>query len=429
MLDLLIIGGGVHGTALALTLTQTLGRARQSIQILDPHQHLMEVWENNCAACGMRYLRSPAAHTLSGDFFSLLKFARILAKRDSTFNVNEDLFGKYKRPSLRLFQEHSRYLVSQHQLKQIHTRGTATDITIRDNSVEVETSVGKIFARRVLLATGHSYQPKKIDWFQTARTHHPGLSLDYIYSDTFSRDALLASKRPIIVGGGISALQCALSLPQRGRVVIARSFTQVADFDSDPCFLGPACLREFSNTKDPQERARFISGKRNPGTVPGEIASAFQRQIGLGNIGYCIDEVRKITPTASGNPKEFTLEMASGRQLSGDFLVLATGIDSPPLQAPLYRRLVERYNLPVSTEIAEQQVPSLPVTDQSLCWHPRIMLSGTAAQLACGAASGNIIGTQLVLRKIIPYLLEQETAPARALWKPLRRPPTPTVAA
>ena len=425
MLDLLIIGGGVHGTSLALTLTQVLG-GRQSIQILDPHRHLMEVWENNCAACGMRYLRSPAAHTLSGDFFSLLKFARTLAKHDSAFNIKEELFGKYKRPSLRLFQEHSRYLVAQHQLEQIHVRGAATDITIRDNCVDVETSAGKIAARRVLLATGRSYQPKQIDWFHTARTNHPSLSLDYIYSETFDRDALLASKRPVIIGGGISALQCALSLPQRGRVVISRAPTQVADFDSDTCFLGPACLREFSNTKDPQERARFISGKRNPGTVPGEIASAFQRQIGLGNIGYCIDEVRTITP-AQDNSKQFTLEMASGRQLSADALVLATGIDSPPLQAPLYQRLIERYNLPASTEIA-QQAPSLPITDQSLCWHPRIMLAGDAAQLACGAASGNIIGAQLALRKIVPYLLEQEIPPAGALWKPLRCL-TPTAAA
>jgi len=51
MLDWLIVGGGIHGTHLALVLTARGGVDPERLRILDPHETLLARWER-CTASG-----------------------------------------------------------------------------------------------------------------------------------------------------------------------------------------------------------------------------------------------------------------------------------------------------------------------------------------------------------------------------------------
>ncbi|NCC37207.1 MAG: hypothetical protein EOM24_35145, partial [Chloroflexia bacterium] len=76
MLDWLIIGGGLHGTHLALVLTARAGVPAERLRILDPHAHLLAHWDRCTSATGMTYLRSTLVHHLALDPHDLWHFAR-----------------------------------------------------------------------------------------------------------------------------------------------------------------------------------------------------------------------------------------------------------------------------------------------------------------------------------------------------------------
>lgn len=71
MIDWLIIGGGIHGTYLGNRLTGQLGVRRDDVRVLDPNHAPLARWSSNAQNCGMRYLRSPAAHNIDFDIRSL----------------------------------------------------------------------------------------------------------------------------------------------------------------------------------------------------------------------------------------------------------------------------------------------------------------------------------------------------------------------
>jgi len=79
MLDWLIVGGGIHGTHLALYLTQRRRVPLDRLRILDPYPEPLALWEHHTANVGMTYLRSGHAHNLHYDPFSLITFARTQA--------------------------------------------------------------------------------------------------------------------------------------------------------------------------------------------------------------------------------------------------------------------------------------------------------------------------------------------------------------
>lgn len=76
MLDWLIIGGGIHGTHLALVLTRRAGVAPERLRILDPHPTLLARWHACTANTGMTFLRSGAVHHLDLHPEALARFAK-----------------------------------------------------------------------------------------------------------------------------------------------------------------------------------------------------------------------------------------------------------------------------------------------------------------------------------------------------------------
>ena len=72
----LVIGGGIHGTNMALRLLERGRIRREALRIVDPSPTLLCKWRSLSARTGMQHLRSPTVHNLGSSAWTLTDFAR-----------------------------------------------------------------------------------------------------------------------------------------------------------------------------------------------------------------------------------------------------------------------------------------------------------------------------------------------------------------
>jgi glycine/D-amino acid oxidase-like deaminating enzyme len=106
MLEWIIVGGGIQGATVATFLLKKGKTTVDQLRIIDPHPKPLENWKRCTSVISMPYLRSPSVHHLDTDPFSLQSFAR----RENMYEPNTAFYGRYKRPSLNMFNEHCDHL-------------------------------------------------------------------------------------------------------------------------------------------------------------------------------------------------------------------------------------------------------------------------------------------------------------------------------
>lgn len=415
MLPLLIIGGGIQGSIIALALLQRWGR--EYLRVLDPHPQLLSIWKRNCHACGMRYLRSPGAHNIENDPLALFRFVR-------SHRLTADYHSLYQRPSLPIFQQHVDHVITHHQLERLHLQGRATAINIHENYVEVESDQGVLHAKRVLYALGSSHYLHIPSWASAVLSHRvPYIS--HLYDPQFHREWAEQARQPVIVGGGISAAHMAIHLAYASRsamlpVLVTRRPIRRAHFDSDPCYLGPKCLTSFLREHNYAHRRRLITQVRNPGSLPPDIADNLQNALAEGRCKLIESEPRALThmistPSSPSSATMATLRLSNGASVQSDCIMLATGFREMMPHEPLIKETAHKYQLPVDAR-------GTPIVDDALRWHPRLLLSGAPAMLELGPAAPNIIGAHLALRRIVPLLSEDRAPSVTRAWRPIAPP-------
>ncbi|MDD9975666.1 MAG: FAD/NAD(P)-binding protein, partial [Candidatus Poribacteria bacterium] len=62
-----IIGGGIHGVAIAIRLLRDMPTAAKYLAILDRHPQPLVQWRCKTERQGMTFLRSPAVHHITPD--------------------------------------------------------------------------------------------------------------------------------------------------------------------------------------------------------------------------------------------------------------------------------------------------------------------------------------------------------------------------
>jgi hypothetical protein len=232
-----------------------------------------------------------------------------------------------------------------------------------------------------------------------------------VFGEAFTPAFTDGSEQPVVVGGGLSGCQLALATAERlGRPVtlVARHPLKVTHFDSNPCYIGPKCLRDFLELQEPAERREKIRQERNPGTVPWDVFEDMQQAIRDGRIRFVVDEVADLR--GSGASRLRLALSQSGQALSTDRLVLATGFERRPPAEGLVEKLARRYGLPRGPK-------GYPVPDSALRWHPRLFVIGALGELELGPACLNIIGAHHAARRIVSLL--KTGAPSEAPWTPL----------
>jgi hypothetical protein len=271
MLDWLIIGGGIHGTHLALVLTGRCGIAPERLRILDPHEELLAHWDRCAAATGMAYLRSTVVHHLALDPHDLWNFAQRRGAQPGMFR------GPYRRPALRLFREHCQTVIAANGLDRLHLRGRAAGLARTEQGWCVESDAGNLAARRVLLALSVGEQPRWPAW--AAELRAAGGPVRHLYGCDEPAVAPVAGET-VVVGGGISAAQAAVALARAapGSVtLLLRHDIRVESFDSPPGWVGPKELRGFHAEPSVVRRRVLIAGARRPGSMPEDVARNLRR--------------------------------------------------------------------------------------------------------------------------------------------------------
>ena len=96
-----IVGGGVQGITMATFLLKQKKITISELAIVDPHSEPLEKWKRYTSSILMPYLRSPVVHHIDVETFSLQAFVK-----RKTYDWNTAFYGRFKRPSLQVFNEH-----------------------------------------------------------------------------------------------------------------------------------------------------------------------------------------------------------------------------------------------------------------------------------------------------------------------------------
>jgi hypothetical protein len=385
----LIIGGGIHGTFLSHLLVNQVGLNRNEVRVLDPHQAPLATWNRNATNCGMRYLRSPATHNIDIPVLSLYRFARSPDVKEIA-----DFIPPYNRPSLILFQKHCAHVIRHYRLEKLRIIGRALALhTHNPHSLTAETSVGSIAARNVILAMGLGEQPYWPSWAR--RLQQAGSRIDHVFDYGFrTADIPESTGSVIVVGGGLSAVQTALMLSKRlsGRVrLLSQHDLYESQYDFDPCWIGPKCLREFYR-QDYGSRRATVDRARVGGSLPGEIFEEFRTALDTTDLHFQKSRIRSAVPDGD----RIRLDTDTGT-VWADTVVLATGFLTNRPGGDFIDQVIEEFGLPCGP-------CGFPIIGEDLRWAANIFVTGPLAELQLGPCARNIIGARNAGRHLLKVL-------------------------
>lgn len=260
ILDWLIIGGGIHGTYISHALLKKRITTRPSMAIIDPNDELMGQWKRVTANVGMSHLRSPSVHHIDVEPFSLKHFAECQNCKQSFF------IPPNERPSLDLFNEHSAHIVRRIALHDVHVKSRAINIALEKDFVEVETEKEILKTQNLILALGQSEKRAWPTWAKNAKSENGNIC--HVLEDSYCYEKIPDSGEIVVVGGGMSAVQTALSLIRSSRKVTLLSPHSLRqnNYDADPGWMGPKYLSKFRRITSYRTRREMITKARNKGS-------------------------------------------------------------------------------------------------------------------------------------------------------------------
>jgi glycine/D-amino acid oxidase-like deaminating enzyme len=385
MLDWLIVGGGLHGTYLSLYLTRRKNVPAERLRVLDPYAQPLALWNHYATNSGMEFLRSSHAHNLHFDPFSLVTFARTQAGLPLARFIEP-----YGRPSLELFRAHCQTLIERYRLDQLRFIGNAIGLSRLNDGWRVESDQGSLEARRVILAIG-SAMPHWPEWAQLLQAEDA--PIQHIFDPAFERSALPHEAATVVVGGGLTAVQTALALALEypGHVtLLMRHPLRLHQFDADTIWVSD--LADFQAETDYTRRRAIIHQARHRGSMPSDVAAELRKAVEHGLLRLQQDEVAaaRYVPSMA---KTIELLLKSRATLSAEQVILATGFDTVRPGGAWLEQAILEYTFPLASD-------GYPIPDQTLCWSPRLYVSGALAELEVGPVARNIIGVKLAAERI-----------------------------
>ena len=387
-LDWLIVGGGIHGVHIATRLLGESGVSPDRLCILDPCDQLLARWRTCAATTGMTHLRSPGVHHIGLEPFGLVHFAGQRKKRK---RLKKRLFASpFDRPALALFNAHCDQVVESFGLAKIHVRDRAEKCVVGRDGIDVELSSGRgMKVQRLVLATGAGEQPEWPEW--APRDHD---RIHHVFETGFD-DWPSSGESVVVIGGGISAVQVALRMMEKGHRVhiVSRHALRRHQFDSDPGWLGPKFMERFRRELDFNRRRVLIAQARHRGSVPPDVLRALRRAIAQDLIFWHEGDVETLCSRRNG----VVLRLSNHQELKAGRILLATGFASKRPGGAMVDALIASAGLSCAD-------CGFPIVDSALRWHPRIHVSGPLAELELGPASRNIAGARRAGDRLVASL-------------------------
>ncbi|TVQ05492.1 MAG: hypothetical protein EA359_03090 [Balneolaceae bacterium] len=384
VLDWIIVGGGIHGTYLSNALIKKRVTCRDDLRVIDPHDEALTSWKNVTRNVGMEYLRSPKVHHLDLESFSLKHYSQCSGCSERQFIAPND------RPSLSLFNRHAESIINRNGLEKLRVKDWAIKIDPGAAYHTVHTGHDCFRTKNLIVATG-SGSPEWPLWATNAMNE--GAMVQHVLDPNYDARQLPVEGEIIVVGGGMSAVQTALSLSNEKRRVtlVSPHSLQMNNYDSDPGWMGPKYLRKFRSVSCFAKRRRLIDKARNRGTVTPDIYHAFRNEV---KKGKCLQVVDSIFSCAVLTEGLNLLQFQSDEKLACNGIVLATGFRNRRPGGDLISKFVDQHNLKCAS-------CGYPIPNSNLEWFDRIYLSGPLAELEVGPAAQNVIGARMAAEKIL----------------------------
>lgn len=384
MLEFVIVGGGIHGTYLSNVLVSELGWPADLVKVIDPYDCACGRWKEQTARTGMQFLRSPIVHHLGVSPWDLKNYKQANAGKSWASSL-----GRKERPSLAMFNRHVDDLCEKRGLSKLRVQAEATAIFRTAAGLRVRTTAGDFETKSVILATSSNDKLMMPVW---AAEIAPVAK--HIFQRDFTLDAIRPGERQVIVGAGITAAQVSLYAasvsPGRVRLIVRRPL-KIAEFDSDPCWMGPKCLSLFAEEPSYIKRRELIKSARNKGTVTPEVYQAIRRAERRGELEVVVAEVASARATWSG---QVTLLDAYNNHLAlASSVILATGFMPGRPEGQLLDQLIAEFNLPVAPD-------GFPIVEKNLHWKDGIYVTGALAELEVGPPARNILGARLAADRL-----------------------------
>lgn len=385
MLDWLIIGGGIQGTAVSHSLLRRNKISPGRLRVLDPYDMPLARWHATTQNTGMTHLRSPEVHHLHYDPWSIRTFAQTKQGK-----LLADYIPIFSRPSLGLFNAYSDWLIDKYDLSALRLTGRANGLSYDGTCWHIETDNGHLTTKNVILAINTTESPHWPEWAKTLKGGNA--PINHIFDLDFVRADLPVWQHTVIIGGGISAVQTALALASQhpGTVtLLSRHEMRLSHFDSDPCWVTNICLRDFHKITDFDKRREVITQARQPGSIPPDVAEALQSTLNTGAVKHRVSKVTQATYQQGG----ITLHLNDGNTIETDQIILATGFEASRPGGEWLSNTIDHLGLPIAD-------CGYPVVDKHLCWVDGLYVVGRLAELEIGPVAANIIGARLATERL-----------------------------
>jgi hypothetical protein len=358
MLDWIIVGGGIHGTYLSNHLLKSGRTANENLMVIDPHDQPLAFLDIGAGA--------------------LIRYAKTRAQGKSEF------YSRFRRPSLALFNSHCSHVVVTEKLEEVRLKARATSVKMTAGHYVVDTTAGAFAAKNIVLSLGHDCISTPLWASELLETNAP---IAHIFSSQFQRVCARDWTKAVVIGGGISAAQLALSLAKKrpGSVSLlhARNL-KTSQFDADPCWLDKRCLKLLTRENDFARRRRIVDHARNWGTFPEDVRRHLDSVLQDGSL-QCIENS---VLSAAGDASQVKLCLLDGTVIEADLVILATGFERCLPGGDFLKTVIDNLSLPCAP-------CGFPLTDKDLRWQKNFFVTGALAELQVGPISRNIVGARL----------------------------------
>ncbi len=385
-----IIGGGIHGCAIASRIIRDVPSAARHLVILDRNPQPLWSWKRKTESQGMTFLRSPAVHHISTDSLGLVEYAR-------TRNRTTELAPPYSQPSVELFLDFCLHEIETQQIGRLYHQFDVARLRWDNGSGKfpfriISQSEEGFRAACVILAIGTddcAYVPSDLALFKCRFPKSILHSSEFELHRTIQR---VAPSKIVIVGGGLTAATVAKNLTDIDVevVMIVRRALKIQQFDFEPSWLGPKALSRFNGESDWDKRRTMVQQARGEGSVTPEIAEALSKATSDGRLHLQTGaKVRHI-----GGDAFLQVKTTENTINNVDLVVLATGFRFDLHRYRFLSDLIERHKI--------RNLRGLPILDNRLQLLPvqNLFGSGVMAQLQVGPAAGNIAGVALAYERM-----------------------------
>jgi hypothetical protein len=366
---------------------------RLKVCVVDVHDTWLHSWKKNFEILGIEFLRSPTlAHPNVFDQNALLAYA---VNNDRTNELLESgcfdgtellALGQtqslWKLPSTQLFVDFCEDLADSLPHDYIQGKITCIAKPSAGEAFRVELAGQSIIlAKAVILATGPTGRPIVPPSLQSVPRLLLWAQLDQV---------LPKSKRILVVGGGLTAVQVALEMVKLGKICILCSRRPLVEKHFDIGFewfdsrTNNKCMFDFYH-QDTAYRLAALKQARDGGSVPPIYMRQVEHVQESGRLIRLVGEVRY----ASDNPIDQSVVITiDDKEFCVDHVVLACGLEPNCLQNPEVKSVFDSWPIPMEG--------GLPSITEDLRWKQNLSLYvvGSLGSLTVntGPDAGNLMG-------------------------------------